>query len=82
MLLLLSQAGPTFATDSDKIIATVNGDVITLGEVELAVEFSLYDIPALVYFRNEIPVVYDVVLHTFHKCKFIFRTLLFSRLSC
>ena len=39
MLLLLSQAGPTFATDSDKIIATVNGDVITLGEVELAVEF-------------------------------------------
>lgn len=49
IFLSLIYSGPTYASDSNKIIATVNEDVITLAEVELAVEFLPEQLQRLPY---------------------------------
>ena len=49
IFLSLIYSGPTYASDSNKIIATVNGEVITLAEVELAVEFLPEQLQRLPY---------------------------------
>ena len=45
---------------------------VRIHDVELAEDYSLYYMPSLVYFRKEIPIVYNGMLQTFHEYKFIF----------